>query len=272
MSKTKIVYLQYGGKASIAKWVVSHFPDHRVYMEPFCGSCSVLLVKQKSFIEIVNDADSRIISMFETLRERPKELAAILWATPYSPENWRKAKASDEELEDARLLIASGQQFYCGNGNTSTWAIDKSPAAHKPKPSVWADYCQRVLPFASRMKDVQILCEDAIKSIERVKDCSDALIYVDPPYIGHEKEYRYSVDYGRLVDVLKSAKAKVIISEYEAAIEHFPTWNVVRKETAGRARTGAHKVAAGRKTECLIANFPLKEAEQAGQGVVVGDS
>ena len=29
----KITYRQYGGKASIAKWIVSHFPEHRVYLE-----------------------------------------------------------------------------------------------------------------------------------------------------------------------------------------------------------------------------------------------
>lgn len=257
LPQAQIVYLQYGGKASIAKWITSHFPEHKVYLEPFCGSCSVLLAKPKSFIEIVNDLDARLISMFETLRSRPDELAAILWATPYSPENWRKAKTTENELEDARLLVASGQQFYCGNGNTSTWAIDKSPAAHKPKPSVWADYCRRVLPFAARIKDVQILCEDAIKAIERVKDNKDALIYVDPPYLGHEDEYRFGVDYDRLVGVLNTCKAKVIVSEYESAVVRFPEWNVVRKETAGRARTGAHNMKSKRKTECLIANFAL---------------
>ena len=29
----KITYRQYGGKASIAKWVVSNFPEHRTYLE-----------------------------------------------------------------------------------------------------------------------------------------------------------------------------------------------------------------------------------------------
>lgn len=255
--RAQIVYLQYGGKASMAKWIVSYFPEHKVYLEPFCGSCSVLLAKPRSFIEIVNDADARLISMFETLREQPKELAAMLWATPYSPENWRVGKASEEELEDARLFIASGQQFYCGNGNTSTWAIDKCAAPHKPKPAVWADWSKRILPFASRLKGVQILREDAIKAIERVKDNAETLIYVDPPYLGHEKEYRFSVDYDRLVQVLRGSKAKVIVSEYEPAIERFPGWHVVRREMSGRARTGAHNTKARQKVECLIANFPL---------------
>jgi DNA adenine methylase len=262
----KIVYKQYGGKASISKWIVSHFPKHKIYLEPFCGSCSVLIAKEKSFIEIVNDLDFRLISMFRTLREQPKELAAILWATPYSPENWRESKTSEESLEDARLLIASGQQFYCGNGNTSTWAIDKCASPHKPKPSVWSDYAKRVLPFASRIKDVQILCEDAIKCIERVKDEKEALIYVDPPYIGHESEYRFKVKYDEMVDVLKSCKAKVLISEYEMGAKKFPGWDVVFKDMPGRARTGAHNTNARLKREYLIANFSLTQLKEARRG------
>jgi DNA adenine methylase len=257
----KIVYRQYGGKSSMARWIVSHFPEHRVYLEPFCGSCSVLLAKPRSHIEIVNDRDDRLVAMFETLRTRPYELAALLWASPYSPANWRAAPLDDDGLEDGRRLIAEGQQYYCGNGTTSTWAIDKCAAAHKPKASVWADWAARVLPFAARMKDVQILNEDAIAAIERVKDDPEALIYVDPPYLGHEKEYRFQVDYKRLVDVLRTAKAKVLVSEYAEALSLYDGWSQIRRDMAGRARTGAHKTKARTKTECLIANFPLEATE-----------
>lgn len=256
----------------MAKWIVSHFPQHRIYLEPFCGSCSVLLAKPPSFIEMVNDLDRRLISMFETLRAKPEELAALLWATPYSPENWRDGKASEDALEDARLLISASQQFYVGCRNTSTWASDPCPAPHKPKPAVWADWAGRVLPFAARIKDVQLLCEDAVAAIQRVGHKPEALIYVDPPYLGHEDEYRFRVDYERLVDVLLKCKAKVLISEYESAVERFPGWSVVRRTMPGRARTGAHATKAREKTEILIANFPLEQETlyiKEGSGVEV---
>ena len=187
MDTPKITYLQYGGKASIARWIASHFPPHRVYMEPFCGSCAVLFAKPPSFTEIVNDLDGRVISMFEQIRENPKELAALLWATPYSKENWREAKCSEDALEDARLLMAEGKQFYCGDGNSSTWAIDKTGAPHKSKSETWADWFLRILPAASRLRAVQILNEDGIAAIRRVHMQEDALIYVDPPYDGHAR-------------------------------------------------------------------------------------
>lgn len=163
MARPKITYLQYGGKTTLAKWITSHFPPHRVYVEPCCGSCSVLFAKEPSFVEIVNDLDGRIINMFNQIRSRPEELAALLWATPYSKANWRDVPVEPDTLEDARLLMAQGSQFYCGNGNTSTWAIDKSPRPHKPKSEVWADWFLRVLPAAARLRSVQVLNEDAIK-------------------------------------------------------------------------------------------------------------
>lgn len=254
MTRPKITYLQYGGKTTLAKWIVGHFPPHRIYLEPFCGSCSVLFAKERSFVEIVNDLDYRIINMFEQVRSHPQELAALLWATPYSKSNWREVWEPDA-LEDARLLIAQGQQFYCGNGNTSTWAIDKSPKNHKPKNQVWADWFLRILPAAARLRDVQVLNEDAIKAIERVYQEPQALIYVDPPYVSHENEYRFKVEYARLVEVLRASTARVIVSEYPLADNFFPGWHRVAKTTAGKARTGRHNTKAKEKTEVLFMNF-----------------
>ena len=251
----KITYKQYGGKSSLAKWIVSHFPEHRVYLEPFCGSCSVLFAKPVSFVEIVNDLDDRIINMFKIIRANPEQLAALLWATPYSAANWREEKSSENELEDARLLMAQGVQFYCGNGNTSTWAIDKCSAKHKPKQEVWADWFLRIIPAAARLRTVQLLHEDAINAIKRVYQQEEALIYVDPPYFGHEKEYRFGVDYQNLVAVLKESKAKVIVSEYATADDFWAGWRRIEKTTAGRARTGAHNMVAKEKIEILYMNY-----------------
>ena len=90
MATPKITYRQYGGKASIAKWVVSHFPQHRVYMEPCCGSAAVLLAKPRSFAEIVNDLDEVVMGMWQAIQSQPEQLAALLWATPYTAANWRE--------------------------------------------------------------------------------------------------------------------------------------------------------------------------------------
>ena len=248
----KIPYRQYGGKATIAKWIVSHFPEHRVYMEPCCASAVVLLTKPRSFIEIINDLDGAIMAMWRTIKSQPEQLAALLWATPYAAANWRNQPVSD--IDQAVLLMAQGAQFYCGNGNSSTWAIDKCGAKHKPSPETWADWFLRVLPAANRVRAVELLHEDALKAIERVYKLPDALLYVDPPYVGHEKEYRYQLDYAGMVKLLKEATAKVVVSESPSADKFFSDWNRIERDTPRRAGS-ERRGKCSNKVEVLFTNF-----------------
>jgi len=249
----KITYRQYGGKASIAKWIVSHFPEHRIYMEPCAASAAVLLAKPRSFVEIINDLDEVVVGMWRAIKSQPERLAALLWATPYSAANWREQPVGD--IDQAVLLMAQGAQFYCGNGNSSTWALDKCAAPHKPKAEVWADWFQRILPAANRMRAVELLHEDALTAIQRVHRDPEALIYVDPPYFGHENEYRYRIDYPAMVDLLNAAKARVVVSEFPTAAEFYRDWNRIDRVTASRGGTGRPDHQSRRKTEVLFTNF-----------------
>lgn len=253
----KVPARRYGGKVHLAKWILSHFPEHTTYIEPFCGSAAVFFAKPPSKAEILNDLDNRILKAFEMIRSRPKEMAALLWATPYAQKNWREI-GTRSEIEEAGLYLASSQQFYGAATNTSTFSMDVG-YANKNKAQVWADWFQRILPAAARLKHAQLLNEDAVKVIERFKKRKDALYYVDPPYKGHENEYPYKVDYERMVSALKGVAGKVIVSEYTEASHYYKGWRTVRKECIGRVRTGAHKMKSKSNVEVLYMNF--KEAE-----------
>ena len=54
-----------GAKWGIAEWIISHFPPHHSYLEPFFGSGAVLFNKQRSAIETVNDLDGNVVNLFE---------------------------------------------------------------------------------------------------------------------------------------------------------------------------------------------------------------
>ena len=103
------------------------FPRASSLLEACCASAAVLLAKPRSFIEIINDLDGTIMGMWQAVKSHPKELAALLWATPYANANWRELPPPND-IDQAVLLMAQSVQFYCGNGNSSTWSLEKSPA------------------------------------------------------------------------------------------------------------------------------------------------
>ena len=67
----------HGGKRYLAGRIVTLFPPHRVYLEPFGGGASVLLNKPPVDVETYNDIDLRISRLFKVLRDQG--------ATPTTP-------------------------------------------------------------------------------------------------------------------------------------------------------------------------------------------
>lgn len=97
-----------GGKWLAGGWVVSHFPQHRIYGDLFGGGASVLLQKPRAKIEYYNDLDSGVYTFFRVLRDRPKDLIRAIRYTPYSREYYEHEAVhdSDDEITTALRFAA----------------------------------------------------------------------------------------------------------------------------------------------------------------------
>lgn len=87
----------FGSKWRLAPWIISHFPKHHGYVEPFGGGCNLLLRKPPSKVEVYNDLDGDVVNFFRVLREKMPELLRAIELTPYSRQEMLAARDGREE-------------------------------------------------------------------------------------------------------------------------------------------------------------------------------
>lgn len=121
-----------GGKVRLSSWVISHFPRHKIYVEPFGGAAGVLLNKAPSPLEVYNDLNSDLVTFFSVLRDKEKaaELIRRLKLTPYTREEYYSCYPMPEgdDIERARALIVRA-----GMGIGIRGAISLRPMGFEPK-------------------------------------------------------------------------------------------------------------------------------------------
>lgn len=68
----------FGGKRNAAPIVWGLFGDVDHYVEPFCGSCAMLLARPQSHrrkVETINDADGMLVNVWRAIRNAPEAVA-----------------------------------------------------------------------------------------------------------------------------------------------------------------------------------------------------
>ena len=95
-----------GGKARIAQWIISHFPPHDTYCEPFFGSGAVFFNKAPDKIETINDIDGDVVNFFRVCREDPERLSRLISLTPWAREEYKDCyEKADDAVERARRFL-----------------------------------------------------------------------------------------------------------------------------------------------------------------------
>jgi DNA adenine methylase len=67
-----------GGKSRLLKYILPLIPKHACYCEPFSGGLAVLLAKQRSQIEVINDLNGELITFYRCVRFHPDVLLTEL--------------------------------------------------------------------------------------------------------------------------------------------------------------------------------------------------
>lgn len=244
-----------GSKWRIASWIVSHFPEHHTYVEPYFGSGAVFFNKERSCIETINDLDNDVINFFQWVKNDPEKLAHEIYFTPYARKVYETAfyAIPENSLQQAVnfCIKVNMSHGFRNNGYRVGWKSDVQGRERAYAAADWSNLPQMLLQITERLRGVQIESQPALKLISRY-NYENVLLYCDPPYMLSTRrttQYRHEMtddDHMELLDALRLHKGPVIISGYESPLyeEKLKDWD--------HAEIGSHTQYAGTKKKEII--------------------
>lgn len=220
----------------MAPWIISHFPSHQAYVEPFGGAGSVLMRKERSYAEVWNDLDGDVVNLFRVLRSDDADhLVTALRLTPFSRAEFDLAyAATNDPMEAARRLVVRSFMGFGSNGHNvkaKTGFRANSNRSGTTPAHDWVNYPDSLAQVVKRLQGVTIENRDAVEVMHQ-HDGDDTLHYVDPPYLPstrslanpYDIKYRGGMyahemaeeDHPALLDALRSLTGMVVLSGYPA--------------------------------------------------------
>jgi DNA adenine methylase len=209
----------YGGKSKLVKKILPLIPKHNSYIEVFSGSAAVMLAKDVSQREIINDRHTGIVNFYRVIRD-PETFSRFQYLvnlTPVSRDEFVFCKNTWKICEDPvekayRWFIVIRQSYGSLGGAFDGSSVGSYLAA-----------IDRLLQIHQRLRSVEIENLDFRKLIAKY-DRPEAFFYLDPPYVlstRTKKAYDHEMtdkDHEELVDILLGLKGNAMLSGYNNPI------------------------------------------------------
>jgi DNA adenine methylase len=259
MKTLRPIFKCHGGKFYLHQWIISHFPKNYTqlkYIEGCGGAASVLLNKERSVVEIYNDADPSITAIVKELAaENPLEFINSVKRVEYNKETFEQSKTATDTLSELiRRRFSRG-----GLREAFSWS-DRLRGGRPGDVNAWETFKLELVHIAERLSEVQVCCMPIGELVERF-DAEDVLWYIDPPYLPRTRQSHqvYAVEMGEkdhveLANKLKEAKGKVVLSGYPSSLytKLYKGWNLTCRPIANHSGQRKNKQ---RRIECLWRNY-----------------
>src|SRR6266404_2365235 len=243
-----------GGKNRLARRLISLFPEHTTYVEPFAGGAQVFFHKEPSEVEVLNDLDGDIVNFFRVCQWHYEELTRYLRFCIVSRKLYEQLQAADPRL--LTDVQRAGRFFYLQKNCYAGLVLKKSyHYGITRRRNYTVDRIPQLMQAThERLQGVQIECLPYEEILERY-DRPTTLFYLDPPYYGR-KLYQFNftnADFEVLSELLRKIKGRFILSlndvpEVRSIFSHFQKKPIALAYSSAR---GSSK----RYGELIISNF-----------------
>ncbi|MBI5238293.1 MAG: DNA adenine methylase [Deltaproteobacteria bacterium] len=205
----------YGGKSRLAERIASRAPEHTCYCEVFAGAAWVLFEKEESKVEIINDINADLVTLYRVVKHHLDELIRYFrWILIARDEFERFKIEKPETLTDIQRAV----RFYylLKNGYSSIIANPRFSINTTRRANFNLLRIEEELS-AAHLRLSRVYIENLhFEAFIRRFDRPHTFFYIDPPYYGHENDYGKGVfsrnDFDRLAVILKGLRGKFILS------------------------------------------------------------
>lgn len=188
----------FGGKYYMLKKLYPLFPKHYMYIEPFCGSCVVLLNKEPSNVEVVNDKFEELYNLFTVVKNKPDEFYNAFKYTFSSRAYFKSILNTDiTKLDDVQRAHCFYYKMY--HTHNALWHNTSFRIGNIRKYGINYNKFKGIIDRTyERLKNVKVECLDYL-DVLHTYDHAKNFFFIDPPYYettnkdGRKKEYEHSL-------------------------------------------------------------------------------
>ena len=216
----------YGSKTTMTGTLLSYFPlDYKTYLEPFGGGASMLFEKDPHGMEVYNDIEENVWSVFKVIQDEDmfKRFQQRCTLALYSRDLYNEAKQAlktDLDIEDrAYYFFLLSRMSFNGNGGFSVCKESRRGMVKNV-----SDFLSKVdmLPeYHNRLRRVLIEHKDAMELLDDYNE-KGTFAYCDPPYVHDTRKsasgYIHEMEddeHEKFIEKCLTFKGKLLISGYD---------------------------------------------------------
>lgn len=247
-----------GGKSKLTSTIIPLIPQHQCYVEVFAGAAWVLFRKEPSKVEVINDINGDLITLYRVIQNHLEEFVRYFkWSLVSRDEFERLQRVDETTLTD---IQRSARFYYLLKNAFGAKACNQSfGVANSSKPRLNLLRLEEDLSEAhlrlSRVTIENLSYEQIIKRY----DGKEVFFYIDPPYWNCESDYGKGIfnktDFERLRDVLVDCQGQWLVS-----INNVPQIRTLFADFEIKEVKTQYSIASQSTknvTELLIANYKL---------------
>lgn len=177
--KRKLVpFNQWGGSAKYAASLAKRLPEHRRYVEPFCGSAALFFAKEPAAESVLSDADPEVVFALKYIQRLTPQRLEALKRLP-----WTVSRAGYKRAKECEPKSDSERFWRLAYGRLCAWGGRPQMSGYSTIHEGQSYDLEELWRFHEKLKGARIACKDWRETI-RESDGSGALFFLDPPYVG----------------------------------------------------------------------------------------